>query len=94
MPLLERLRGYAFAQLGRLDQAREAFQESVARAHERGAEHEVALSLQGVARVARKCGESSADIEAQAGAIFERLGIRAVLAFPMTAHRTTSGTAG
>jgi tetratricopeptide (TPR) repeat protein len=85
MPLLARLRGYALAQLGRLDAAGEAFEYSVDRARERGAQHEVALSLQGLARIARKRGEPSAEIEAEVEAIFERLGIRAVLLFPMTA---------
>lgn len=83
VPLVDRLRGYAFAQLGRLDEARQAFEESVAHARERGADHEVALSLQGLARVARRCGEDSTGIERETGVIFDRLGIRAVPVFPL-----------
>jgi tetratricopeptide (TPR) repeat protein len=84
-PLVARLRGYAMAQLGRLDEARVAFEASWASAHARGAEHEVALSLQGLARVARLRGEPWEAYEAETAGIFDRLGIRAVPAFPMAA---------
>jgi tetratricopeptide (TPR) repeat protein len=83
-PLLDRMRGYALAQLGRLDEATSAFEEGVSSARERRADHDVALSLQGLARVARRCGEPSAEIEAETGVIFERLGIVAVPIFPMS----------
>jgi tetratricopeptide (TPR) repeat protein len=86
MPLLGRLRGYALAQLDRMEEARTAFEASVAHARERGAEHEVALSLQGLARIARIDGAPARAIEEQTGAIFEQLGIRAVPVFPMKAR--------
>ncbi len=86
MPLVARLRGYAMAQIGRLDDAKAAFEASVAAARARGAEHEVALSLQGLARVARLRGEPWDAIEAETVGIFDRLGIRAVPAFRMAAR--------
>jgi len=85
LPLVARLRGYALAQLGRLDEARTAFEASWASAHARGAEHEVALSLQGLARVARLRAEPWEAYEAETAGIFDRLGIRAVPVFPMVA---------
>jgi class 3 adenylate cyclase/tetratricopeptide (TPR) repeat protein len=85
MPLLDRVRGYALAMHGRLAEAEEAFERSAKMAHERGAEHDVALSLQGLARVARRRGRPDTEVEARTAVIFDRLAIRAVPVYPMTA---------
>lgn len=85
MPLLERLRGYALFQLGDLHGATVAFEKGAAGARERGAEHDVALCLQGLARIASRRGERALELEEETGVIFGRLGIKAVPAFPMSA---------
>ena len=75
-PQLQRVRGYALAQLGRLSEAREALEESVAGARGREAEYEEALALQGLARIGAIDGSSDApELEARYRAIFERLGV-------------------
>ncbi len=84
-PLLERLRGYGLFQLGDLEGATIAFEKGVANARERGAEHDVALCLQGLAQVASRRGERALALEEETGAIFERLGIKAVPAFAASA---------
>lgn len=84
-PLLDRLLGYALLQAGDLDAAADSFRAGIASARERGAEHDVALSLQGLARVSRLRGEPLPDLEREAGEIFDRLGICGVPAFPVTA---------
>ena len=84
-PILERLRGYALAQRGDLNGAWEAFQLGVAAARDRGADHEVALSLQGLARVALRRGSDATPMQVESGEILARLGIDAVPAFPFRA---------
>ena len=56
-PQLQRVRGCALAQLGRLSEARVALQESVDGARDREAEYEEALALHGLARIAAIEGE-------------------------------------
>ena len=82
-PLLERLVGYALAQTGDVVGSVEAFERGAERARERGAEHDLAMSLQGLARMARLRGEDPAKFEMESGEICERLGIIAVLTFPI-----------
>ncbi len=83
-PLLDRLLGYALLQTGDIDGAADAFERGIASARERGAEHDAALSMQGLARIARMRGEPAPELEVEAGASLERLGIRGVPAFPVT----------
>jgi tetratricopeptide (TPR) repeat protein len=75
-PQLQRVRGCALAQLGRLSEARAALQESVAGAREREAEYEEALALHGLARIAAMEGMPNApELETRYRAIFDRLGV-------------------
>jgi len=83
-PQLQRVRGYALAQLGRLPEAREAMDESVAEARGREAEYEEALALQGLARIGAVEGSADASVlEARYHAIFERLGVVTVPVMPI-----------
>jgi tetratricopeptide (TPR) repeat protein len=83
-PQLHRVRGCALAQLGRLSEAREALEESVAGARTREAEYEEALALQGLARIgAIEGSEDAPALEARYRAIFERLGVVAAPMIPI-----------
>jgi class 3 adenylate cyclase/predicted ATPase len=81
-PLVDRLLGYALMQAGELEGAEKAFDSAIAGAIARDAKHDVAFSMMGLARVRRLLGPPDADLEAEAGAILEGLGIRAVPAYP------------
>ena len=91
-PQLQRVRGSALAQLGRLSEAREALKESVVGARGRDAEYEEALALQGLAWIGAIEGSSNApDLEARYRAIFEHLGVVAAPMIPIgTAPRALS----
>ncbi|HEX5626495.1 MAG TPA: adenylate/guanylate cyclase domain-containing protein [Actinomycetota bacterium] len=83
-PQLQRVRGCALAQLGRLSEARVALQESVAGARDREAEYEEALALHGLARIAAMEERPDApELEARYRAIFERLGVVAAPVIPI-----------
>jgi tetratricopeptide (TPR) repeat protein len=83
-PQLQRVRGCALAQLGRLSEARVALKESVAGARDREAEYEEALALHGLARIAAIEGRPDApELEARYRAIFERLGVVAAPVIPI-----------
>ena len=83
-PLLERVRGYAYLQLGDLELARTHLERGIAAARDRGADHDVALSMQAMARLVRIERGSSDSLEAESGEILARLGIRAVPAVPLS----------
>ena len=84
-PLLERVRGYALAQLGRPDEAEAAFSASLKDARERGADFQIALTLLAIGRLARLRGETpAADQEEESAAILTRLGVIAVAAPAIT----------
>jgi class 3 adenylate cyclase/tetratricopeptide (TPR) repeat protein len=83
-PQLQRVRGCALAQLGRLSEAREALQESVAGASGREAEYEEALALQALARIGAIDGSlDTPELEARYRAILERLGVVAAPVIPI-----------
>jgi class 3 adenylate cyclase/tetratricopeptide (TPR) repeat protein len=83
-PQLQRVRGCALAQLGRLSEARVALQESVAGARDREAEYEEALALHGLARIAAmEEGPDAPELEARYRAIFKRLGVVAAPVIPI-----------
>jgi tetratricopeptide (TPR) repeat protein len=85
-PQLQRVRGCALAQLGRLSEAREALEESVAGARGREAEYEEALALQALARIGAIEGSSDApELDARYRPIFERLGVVAAPMIPIGA---------
>ena len=73
---LQRLRGYAWARLGRLDEAREALEDSLAVARARGAEFEVALTLEAQSAVAPLAGAAFHPPEDEHRLVLERLGVR------------------
>ena len=75
-PQLQRVRGCALAQIGRLPEAREALEQSVAGARGREAEYEEALALHALARIgAIERSSNTPDLQARYRAIFERLGV-------------------
>ncbi|MFY9587270.1 MAG: hypothetical protein WAT66_07440, partial [Actinomycetota bacterium] len=75
-PLLERVKGYALMQLGRLDAAREAFDESLRTGRARKADYDVALTQRGIAELLRCVGEPvPPELEAEAATTLERLGV-------------------
>jgi class 3 adenylate cyclase/tetratricopeptide (TPR) repeat protein len=76
IPVLERVRAWAFIDLGRLEQAVTAFQESLRSARERNLEYEVALTQRGLAKLTS--GEESETLERESRLILERLGVVAV----------------
>lgn len=82
---LHRLRGWALMQIGDLDAAEQALEESLrlARLDDenfgiRSADYEVALTLSAIVRLHALRGEATAESEAERDAIFSRLGVVAV----------------
>jgi hypothetical protein len=86
-PLLHRVRGYALAQLGDLEGAKAGFAESLRAGRARGADHEVALTLHAIVRVALIEGETvDPEVDAEIRALLERLHIVAVPVVPLFAY--------
>jgi hypothetical protein len=81
-PLLYRVRGYAWLQLGRIAEAKSAFEESLVQARSREADYEVALSLRALADATMREGPSSETraraLRAESDSTLERLGVVAV----------------
>jgi class 3 adenylate cyclase/tetratricopeptide (TPR) repeat protein len=82
-PTLQRLRGLALLQLGRLDEARTAVTESLESGRSTGADYEVALALDALAMLVRLDGESPETVERERDAILSRLGVVATPEFPL-----------
>jgi tetratricopeptide (TPR) repeat protein len=80
VPMLERVRGEALMQLGRVDEAEEALTESLAVARARGADYEVALALDGLVALRDSRNEETTTLEAERDEIFARLGVASVSA--------------
>ena len=83
IPLLERVRAIACAQLSRYDEATVALDVSLQSARERGADLDVVLALTTMERLARLRGEEPEPRE-EARTILTRLGVIALPAAPMT----------
>ncbi len=84
-PSLHRVRGYALAQLGRVEEARAALEESLRIGQVRNADYEVAMTVLALARVRSMAGSPiDRGMEARAETIVERLGIVSVLDVPLT----------
>jgi class 3 adenylate cyclase/tetratricopeptide (TPR) repeat protein len=83
--LLHRTRGYALTRLGRFDEARAAFDESLESARSRGQDLDVALTLNAVMRLSGFEGSVAPPPEAAAerDAILERLGVASVAEVPL-----------
>jgi class 3 adenylate cyclase/tetratricopeptide (TPR) repeat protein len=86
LPLLNRVKAYALIQEGRLEQAREALQESLAAARARQADYEIGLTLRAMVEFARVALEpSDHEAEAESKAILDRLGVVIVPDVPLPA---------
>ena len=80
--LLNRVRGSALLQLGRLEEARAALDTAVDEARERNASYELALSLDAMAALAGVTGDEADDLEQERDAILERLGVVGIPGIP------------
>jgi class 3 adenylate cyclase/tetratricopeptide (TPR) repeat protein len=88
-PLVERVRGYALAQMNEFDIAIEALNTSLETARSRSDLYEVALSAVALARVRRLAGlDGDGALVAEASETFERLGVIAVPAVLLPASPT------
>jgi class 3 adenylate cyclase/tetratricopeptide (TPR) repeat protein len=83
VPMLQRLRGCALMQLGRLDEAREALAESLADARSKEAEYEIALALDAFVELGALKGDPTAEVEEERRAIFDRLGVVRIPEIPL-----------
>ncbi len=79
---LHRLRGWAYLQTGRPDEAREALEESLRLARLEGenfgirsADYEIALTLGALVRLGALTGERTDELEAERDTILGRLGV-------------------
>ena len=89
--LLSRIRGYALAQRGEIDEARSAFERSVESARSRGEQYELALSLVALARLPDAEGhDESRDAAEEGSGILTRLGVIAVPAILLDPVRSDS----
>jgi class 3 adenylate cyclase/tetratricopeptide (TPR) repeat protein len=79
-PTLQRVRGHALLQLGRVDEARAAVAESLDGARSAGADYEVALALDALAQLDSENAEA---VERERNAIFSRLGVVATPELPL-----------
>ena len=85
VPLLLRSRAYALAQMGQLDEARAAIDQSLVAARSRRQDLDVALTLHALKRLAAIDGSApSAEVVAEADEILERLGVEAVVDVPLS----------
>ena len=84
-PLLHRVRGIARAQLGALEHARAALEESVAAARDRGDEFDLFLSLDALQQLAVHEGAVDPTLGRERDAIAERLDIMAPPPVPIAA---------
>ena len=83
VPTLERVRGLALLQLGRMAEARAALTESLDGARRDHADYDAALALDALAAVDRLAGEPSGPVERERDAIFARLGVVATPRIPL-----------
>jgi class 3 adenylate cyclase/tetratricopeptide (TPR) repeat protein len=83
VPTLQRIRGVALAQLGRLDEARAALEESLRQARADAADYEVALALDSLVRLGALDGRTSEEIERERDEIFGRLAIVSTREVPL-----------
>jgi tetratricopeptide (TPR) repeat protein len=82
-PALERVRGCALMQLGRLEAAREALEKGLAAARELGMDYEIALCLGSLVTLEQRERRLTDDLELERDAIFQRLGVISVPAIPV-----------
>jgi hypothetical protein len=78
--------------MGRPDDARGAFEESLETARSRQADFEIAMALHALAALARQAGTPDEDAEGESRAMLDRLGVVRVAGVP--AHRSVRAGAG
>ncbi|HVF74000.1 MAG TPA: tetratricopeptide repeat protein [Acidimicrobiales bacterium] len=84
LAMLDRLDGWALAQAGRVLEAIDRLEASLARAEAAGADYEAALAYEGLARVGRLADDERVDRWAkEAAAAFDRLGVTATPTVPL-----------
>jgi class 3 adenylate cyclase/tetratricopeptide (TPR) repeat protein len=88
VPTLQRIRGLALAQLGRLDEARAALEESLRQARADSADYEVALALDSLVMLGALDDRTSKAIERERDAFFGRLGIVSTPEVPLPLDST------
>jgi hypothetical protein len=81
--MLHRIRGFALAQLGDVDDARTELDVSLEVARARNARYEVALALDGVARISEHAGQGDAAARAEADELFRTLGVIQIARVPL-----------
>ncbi len=87
-PLLQRVRGWALLQLGRMGEAREALDAALAGAREREAPYDIALTLRALGQLDRLEGRTvDEEYALEARRILTELGVVAVPNVPDTASR-------
>jgi len=82
-PMLYRVRGYAHAQRGEWDEAVGDLQQSLEAARTRNARHEVAHTLEAMARIAAARGQPDESARAEADELYKALGVVYVPAVPL-----------
>ena len=85
IPLVLRVRGYAFALSGERGAAGQALCRSLAAGRAMGADHDVAFALEALLRSGLTDGRSTQEIESERDELFDRLGIVAVPEVPLAA---------
>jgi len=80
---LQRVRGYALAQLGKLEEAKEALAISLRAARSRNSDYDTALTLHAIERIARIECVAAPDAAEESALIFDRLGVRYVAEVPL-----------
>jgi tetratricopeptide (TPR) repeat protein len=91
MALLQRVRGCALLQLGRLEEAQAALVSAVDEARNKNARYELALALDALAALARATGAESGELEQERDAILERLGAVRIPQIPLLQIATPAG---
>jgi class 3 adenylate cyclase/tetratricopeptide (TPR) repeat protein len=78
-PMMHRIRGYAWMQLGGREEARRAFEESLALARQQETPFDAALALRALARLGGGSETSVADLEGESATILAKLGVLSVV---------------
>ena len=85
-PMLHRIRGYALAQLGDVAAARAELEVSLEVARARNARYEIALALDGVARISEHTNSGDAASRAEADELFRTLGVIQIARVPLDSN--------
>jgi hypothetical protein len=85
LALLHRIRGYGLMQTGDYDGAEQCFDESIRVARAEGAGYELALSLDGRAKLRSRSGSRDRTDAHEAAELFESLGVVSVPRVPLPA---------